>query len=424
MSDPENRILVIDDEPGVRDSLEAVLRDEGFHVDTVGSGEAGLEQLEAEDYAAIFLDVWLPGKDGLETLTELRHSGHDAEVLMISGHGTIDTAVRATKLGAFDFVEKPLSLEKTLLVLRNALRQRRLRRVNVKLLAQLSRDTAIVGKSAAARGLRSDVGAAAESDSAVWIMGEPGTGRETVARRIHGLGQDAAGPFVDVRCGALASEPARIALFDMGGAGRIRLAYGGTLMLTDVDRLDADDQRRLADVLREEQTTRRLRVLTIMRHDAAEIDTALHKQLAVIRIDVPPLRKRREDIPEFAERFIVELAEEYGAAPIRWTNDSLAALQRHDWPGNVAELRNLVEHCVMSHGGPTIESSDLPAELGGRGRPVVDLYGDFESLANAVEEFRRFHAGRALEREQGDRSQAAERLGVSEEELERLVAGD
>lgn len=421
MPEHEDRILIVDDEPGVRDALKAVLRDEGFSVDTCGSGEEALKHVQLKQFAAIFLDVWLPEMDGLETLTELRQRDVDAEVVMISGHGTIDTAVRATKLGAFDFIEKPLSLEKTLLVLRNALRQRRLRRVNVKLLAQLSRDTAIIGKSAAAAALRRDVAAAGGRESPVWIVGEPGSGRETVARRIHSLASNTGAPFVDVRCAALDADATRDALFGSGEDGRLRLVGGGTLLLTDVDRLPIDDQRRLADVLNAERTHRRFQIMTISRHDAVAIDHALREVLAVIRIDVPPLRQRREDIPEFAERFLSELTSEYGGPQKSWTAAALAALQRHDWPGNVAELRNLVEHVVMSVSGASIESTDLPVEFGGRGRPVIDFYADFESLTEATAVFRQFYVGRVLEQETGDRGKTAQRLGVTPEELEELL---
>lgn len=423
MLENEDRILVVDDEPGVRDALEAVLRDEGFPVDTCGSGEDALEQVKLKQFSAIFLDVWLPEMDGLETLTELRLRDIDAEVVMISGHGTIDTAVRATKLGAFDFIEKPLSLEKTLLVLRNALRQRRLRRVNVKLLAQLSRDTAIIGKSAAASALRRDIAAAGSRELPVWIVGEPGSGRETVARRIHGLASDAEAPFVDVRCAALDAVAARDALFGSADGGRLRLVAGGTLLLTDVDRLPTEDQRRLAEVLNAEQSNRRFQIVTISRHDADAIDAALREVLTVIRIDVPPLRQRREDIPEFAVRFLSELTSEYGGPQKSWTPAALTALQQHDWPGNVAELRNLVEHVVMSVRGASIEPTDLPIELGGRGRPVIDFYADFDSLREATAVFRRFYVGRVLEQESGDRVRTTERLGVTPAELEEFLGG-
>src|SRR5262245_42447464 len=222
------RILVVDDEPGVRTALEGILRDEGFDVATAASGEEGLERLARGEIDAVLLDVWLPGMDGIETLMELRERGVDSEVVMISGHGTIDTAVRATKLGAFDFVEKPLALERTLVVVRNALRQRRLERRNRALLEQLSRDVEILGTSAGAQRVRREAEAAARSDAPVLVCGERGTGRETTARAIHAGGKRADEALVHVPCGALdeagggeilfgsASRPGRLALAERG----------------------------------------------------------------------------------------------------------------------------------------------------------------------------------------------------------------
>ena len=243
------RILVVDDEPGVRGALEGILQDEGFDVATATSGEEGIEKLSEGGIDAVLLDVWLPGIDGIETLTELRERGIDAEVVMISGHGTIETAVRATRLGAFDFIEKPLSLEKTLLVIRNALRQRRLERRNRRLLEQLDRDTEVLGSSAAAESLRQRVAAAAGTDAPVLLCGESGSGRETAARRIHASGPRSGEAFVGVPCAALDAPTAEQTLW--GGADRrglIALADRGSLFLDEAERLDPAIQSRLAAV--------------------------------------------------------------------------------------------------------------------------------------------------------------------------------
>jgi two-component system nitrogen regulation response regulator NtrX len=206
-------ILVVDDEPGVRSMLEAILKDEGYSVTVAGTGEDGVSAATGRAFDALLLDVWLPGIDGIETLSRLKASGIDAEVVMISGHGTIETAVKATKLGAFDFVEKPLSLEKTLLVLRNALRQRRLEKRNRSLLDQLARDTEILGDSEAIRRLRREAEAAAASEAPVLICGEPGSGRETLARHVHTTGRRADQAFVHVACGAVSGAAGAAAFF-------------------------------------------------------------------------------------------------------------------------------------------------------------------------------------------------------------------
>ena len=275
------RILVVDDEPGVREALEGILQDEGFKVATAGSGEEGLDTLARGSFDAVLLDIWLPGIDGLETLIRLRKKRVDSEVIMISGHGTIETAVRATKLGAFDFVEKPLSLEKTLLVIRNALRQRRLERRNRRLLEQLTRDTEILGNSMAAQQLRSEVVAAAASDAPALICGERGSGRETVARRIHATSRRSGEPFVDVPCVALDKRTASVALFGRGAkAGRIRLAEAGTLFLDEAGELGSTLQARLAASMDARgETTPNVRLLASVGPEAQGLDSRLRTEL-------------------------------------------------------------------------------------------------------------------------------------------------
>jgi len=415
------QILIVDDEPGVRSALEAILADEGFLVDAVGSGEDGLEAAGRKEYDALLLDVWLPGIDGLETLKQLRGRGVDTEVVMISGHGTIDTAVRATKLGAFDFVEKPLSLEKTLVVIRNALRQRRLERTNVKLLEQLSRDTEIVGPSAAAERLRREIEVAAESSSPVLICGESGSGRETVARRIHSSGGSADRAFVDVPSGALSGDAAEAALFGSDERpGRLTLAVGGVLFVEDADRLPAALQRRLAAATAASaRETRGLRAMASVPRDGGALEPELRQLLEVIRIEVPGLRERREDVPLLAERFMRDLSREYGREAKRLAPDSLAALQAHDWPGNVRELRNTVERLLLFVEGDRVDVSDLPRELGGSRAPSEDLYREFASLSEGVRSFERYYIRRILAEQGGDVAAAAARLRLDPEELER-----
>jgi two-component system nitrogen regulation response regulator NtrX len=417
------RILVVDDEPGVRSALEAILRDEGFEIATAESGEQGLEIVEHEPFDAVLLDVWLPGIDGLATLTRLRERNLDLEVVMISGHGTIDTAVRATKLGAFDFVEKPLSLEKTLLVLRNALRQRQLQRRNRQLMEQLARDTEIIGRSAAADALRRDVENAAGSDAPVLLYGEQGSGRETVARRIHAAGSRAGAPFVEVPCGALDAQAAERALFGEGDRpGRVRLASSGTLFLEDVDRLSGELQRRLAASLAMEvQRPAGLRVMASARLGSKTLDQELRQFLEVLRVEVPSLRQRRDDIPMLAERFMHEISREYGREPKRLSPDGLAALRAHAWPGNMRELSNLMERLLLGSASETVAIEDLPEELGGARRPTEDLYREFGSLAEGLEAFERYYVARLLAEENGERQAAARRLGVSLNDLERRL---
>jgi len=410
------KILVVDDEPGVRKTLAAILGDEGYAVTTAGSGEEGLTNASASRFDALLLDVWLPGIDGIETLRRLKEQGIDAEVIMISGHGTIDTAVKATKLGAYDFVEKPLSLERTLLVLRNALRQRRLVARNRVLLAQLTRDTEIVGRSAFAERTRSAAKAAAATDTPVLVCGEPGTGRETVARAIHAAGHRSEEAFVHVPCGALDERLAESLLFGAEGeAGRLALAAGGSVFLADVDRLPPGAQARLAAWLAGRPD---VRVLGSAGPDASGLVSPLKEHVDVLRIPTLPLRERREDIAPLAERFLRDLTREYGRKPKTLDTEAGAALVRHDWPGNVRALRNVMERLVLLSPADTVSLADLPSEVGGGAHEAEDLYALFDSLAAGRAAFERYFVARALREAGGDRAEAARRLGVTLHDLD------
>jgi two-component system nitrogen regulation response regulator NtrX len=417
------RVLVVDDEPGVRTALENILADEGYRVKAVETAEEALDALEDDAFDAILLDVWLPGMDGLEALRRVGERRSDAAVVMISGHGNIETAVRATKLGAFDFVEKPLSLEKTLLVLHNALRQRRLELRNRHLLEQLARQTEIAGHSVAARRLREAVEIAARSDAPVLVCGEPGSGRESVARRIHSSGPRAEGPFVEVPCGALDAAAVASALFgSQQDVARIRLAAGGSVFLEDVDLLAPELQRRLGSSLGAQARERiPARLLASASLDAATLDEPLRRRLEVIRIPVPPLRERRDDVPLLAERFLGDLAREYGREPKRLSPDCLLALKAHRWPGNVAELRNLMERLLLFSSGDVVQVSDLPEDLGGAGPAVEDLYRDFGSLDEGLRAFARYYIRRILFEERTNKAKAARRLGLTKAELDRRL---
>src|SRR3970282_366710 len=237
-------ILIVDDEPGVRSALGGVLRDEGYEVDAVDTGEACLERLGRQGYDVVVLDIWMPGMDGLATLARMRERQIDSQVVIISGHGNIESAVRAIKMGAFDFVEKPLSLEKTVLVVRNALRQRTLEAENRALKARVDRHQTMVGESDAMRLLREQIAMAAPTNGRVLISGENGTGKELIARTIHALSRRRAGPFIEVNCAAIPEDLIESELFGhVRGAftgaladrpGKFGLAAGGTIFLDEI----------------------------------------------------------------------------------------------------------------------------------------------------------------------------------------------
>ena len=418
----EEKILVIDDEPGVRTALGGILEDEGFQVTSAGSGEEGLERAARERFDAILLDVWLPGMDGLETLEKLRASRVDTQVIMISGHGNIDTAVRATKLGAFDFVEKPLSLEKTLLVLRNALRQRMLEDRTRRLMRLLSRDTEIHGVSPAAVRLRTRIDEAGSSDTPVLVSGPRGSGREAVVRRIHALSSRSEEAFVDIPCGALGAG-AEAAIFGSGATpSRPSMARKGTVVFEDLDQLDPELQKRLEAHLRSESFQELdARPLATADLDGPGIAEALRDQIGVILVEVPPLRERREDVAVLAEHYMTILAREYGRLRKTFSQDCVRAMNAWDWPGNVRELRNLMETLLLQVPGQEIRTSDLPEFMGGAELSPVDLYGEFESLAEGVAVFEEYYIRRLIGEAGGDLKQAARRLGMKLADLKARV---
>src|SRR5919109_121260 len=377
-------ILIVDDEAGVRAALSGVLRDEGYTVDAVGSGEACLDRVARAPYDLIVLDIWLPGMDGLTTLSRLHERRVDAPVVMISGHGNIESAVRAIKMGAFDFVEKPLSLEKTVLVVGNAVRQRRLEAENRALRAHVDRHLTMVGESYVMAQLREQVAMAAPTNGRVLIYGENGTGKELVARTIHALSRRRHAAFVEVNCAAIPEELIESELFGhVRGAftgavadrrGKFEVADGGTIFLDEIGDMSLKTQAKVLRVLQEQtmeavggtQTIKvDARVLAATNKDLqAEIRAGrfredLYFRLNVIPIFVPPLRDRQEDIPLLADHFMAMLAREYGRRPKIFDPDAVTALQRYPWPGNVRELRNLVERLMIMVPGERIAARDL-----------------------------------------------------------------
>src|SRR5437016_4354160 len=372
-------VLIVDDEPGVRTSLSGVLRDEGYAVESVSRGEAVLEPVTRGPVDLVVLDVWLPGMDGLATLARLRERQIDAQVVLISGHGNIESAVRAIKLGAFDFLEKPLTHDKTILVIRNALRQRTLEAENQALRARVDRGHTMVGESYAIQQLREQVAMAAPTNGRVLIYGENGTGKELVARTIHVLSRRRAAAFVEVNCAAIPEELIESELFGhVRGAftgavadrrGKFEVADGGTLFLDEIADMSLKTQAKVLRVLQEQTmepvggTTRikvDARVLAATNKDlTAEIRAGrfredLYFRLNVIPIFVPPLRERPEDVPLLADHFLAEFAREYGRRVKGFEPGARVTLQQYPWPGNVRELRNVIERLMIMAPGDAI----------------------------------------------------------------------
>jgi two-component system, NtrC family, nitrogen regulation response regulator NtrX len=441
-------ILIVDDEPGVRSALGGVLRDEGYDVDAVESGETCLERLSRQAYDVVVLDIWLPGMDGLQTLARMRERQVDTQVVIISGHGNIESAVRAIKMGAFDFVEKPLSLEKTVLVVRNALRQRNLEAENRALRARVDAQHTMVGDSYAMLKLREQVAMAAPTNGRVLIFGENGTGKELVARNIHQLSRRRTGPFVEVNCAAIPEDLIESELFGhVRGAftgavadrrGKFELAHGGTIFLDEIADMSLKTQAKVLRVLQEQIMepvggSNRIkvdaRVLAATNKDlTAEIRAGrfredLYFRLNVVPIFVPPLRDRQEDIPLFADHFMALLAREYGRRPKTFESDALVAMRQYPWPGNVRELRNVIERLMIMVPGDRISSRDLtffdqaqPAD----GRASAQIVAS-APLHEARDQFERDYILRALAAQQGNISRTADMLGIERSNLYRKM---
>ena len=378
------RILIVDDEPGIRQSLKGVFEDEGFTTEAVATGEECLQKFAQGAYDLVLLDIWLPGADGLETLRKLRQRSPETHVIMISGHSTIATAVTATKLGAYDFIEKPLSLEHILLTARNALSHRRLEQANDLLRHQLEERFNIVGESIPIKAVRKQIAIVAPTNSRVLIYGESGTGKELVSRNIHFMSSRANSPFVEVNCAAIPEELIESELFghtkgSFTGAsdakkGKFELPDGGTLFLDEVGDMSLKTQ---AKVLRavEEHSFQPIGAPSAVRVDVRVI-TATNKNLQneiaasrfredlfyrlnVIPFFVPPLRERREDIPVLARYFMRVFSAEHGRGPKEFTSEALDMLVDYSWPGNVRELRNEIERLVIMVQEDAIQTGDL-----------------------------------------------------------------
>jgi two-component system nitrogen regulation response regulator NtrX len=444
-------ILVVDDEPGVRSSVAGVLRDEGFDVEVVGTGEECLDRVAQRTYDVVVLDIWLPGIDGLTTLRRLGERHVDAQVVIISGHGNIESAVRAIKMGAFDFIEKPLSLEKTVLVVRNALRQRDLEAENRALRARVDRQETMVGESPVMRRLREEVAMAAPTNGRVLILGENGTGKELVARTIHQQSRRRGGPFVEVNCAAIPEELIESELFGHArgaftGAvadkpGRFEQANGGTIFLDEIGDMSLKTQAKVLRVLQEQVMERvggtqrikvDVRVLAATNKDLpSEIKDGrfredLYFRLSVIPIFVPPLRDRPDDIPPLADHFMALMAAEYGRRPKRLAPEAVARLQQYQWPGNVRELRNTIERLIIMVSGDTITAQDLAFLGRGEDGPASAVVGNSDGngpsgglgrLAEARDQFEKDFILRTLAAAHGNMSKTAEMLGVERSNL-------
>jgi two-component system nitrogen regulation response regulator NtrX len=444
------RILIVDDEAGIRSSLSQVLSDEGFEIEAVPTGEKAIERLQEATFHLVLLDVWLPKRDGLEILQEIKAAHPDVAVVMISGHANVETAVRATKLGAFDFVEKPLSLEKIALAARNALKHRRLEERNRALRESLRRRPVLIGESEAILKLKDQIQAAAPTDGRMLIYGENGTGKEVVARTIHALSNRAEEPFVEVNCAAIPEELIESELFGhvkgafTGAAeskkGKFELADGGTLFLDEIGDMSLKTQAKVLRVLQEQtfepvggSTTVKVdvRVIAATNKDLTELIRKgefredLYFRLNVLPVRVPPLRERPGDISLLAGYFLAEFARHYGRSVPVVEPEVVEAMKAHPWPGNVRELRNMGERMTIMGPRGRITVADLPPEIGGvRTGSSTEAGPDLSTsgpLREARERFEKWYIARKLKENVGNVTRTAEALGLERSHLHRKL---
>jgi two-component system nitrogen regulation response regulator NtrX len=450
------RILVCDDEPGIRRTLSQILADEGYEVEAVGLGQEALARALVGDAAsldAVFLDVWLPDIDGLTVLDRVRAGGSDLPVVMISGHGTVETAVQAVKRGADDFLEKPLSLERVLLTLEKVLERRRLalerdelKRELRSLRARESDGETLLGDSPALARLREEIRRTGGSDARILITGESGVGKELVALAIHRASPRAGGPFVEVNGAAIPEELIESELFghvkgSFTGAvddrkGKWEQAHGGTLFLDEIGDMSPRTQAKILRAIQDGRITpvgatkaiaTDVRILAATNRDLPSMIRAgtfredLYFRLAVVPLRVPPLHERPEDIPALVTHFAARLAARRGRRPKTFTPAALEALSRRRWPGNVRELQNLVERALLMTPGSVVDAIDLPAEdepLKPRGDESLP---PGQTLAQAREAFERRLITKVLSDLKGNVSRAAERLGLDRTTLHRRL---
>ncbi len=448
-------ILIVDDEEAILSSVRQILEDEHYEVTVAPGGAEALKMITAEPPDLVLLDIWMPDMDGLETLRRAREQTPHLTVVMMSGHGSIETAVRAIKLGAYDYIEKPLSLENVTLRVRNALDQHRLEQENLTLRTQVERRFELVGSSPAMERLRQVIATAGPTAGRVLISGENGTGKELVARAIHGQSPRRERPFIAVNCAAIPETLIESELFGhergaFSGAtslkrGQFEQADNGTLFLDEIGDMSLNTQAKVLRALQEQQFTRvggtrlikvDVRVIAASNKDlGSEIEKGtfrddLYYRLNVLPIEVPPLRKRREDIPLLVRHFLRIHAEEQGLKVKDVTPDAMQAFQLYDWPGNVRELHNLVERLMIMVPGPKIEAAHAtsflqprPATAAGPTPPAGSslVTRHYDSLRDARNAFEKEYISRKLRENNWNVSRTADDLKIERSHLHRKI---
>jgi len=442
----KDKILIVDDEAGIRSSLKGILEDEGFTVKATETGEQGLNLLKGENFDLILLDIWLPHLSGIEILKQIKTNEENTQVVMITGHGTVETAVKATKLGAYDFLEKPLSLEKVVLTVKNALKQKRLEEENIQLKEKLKIKYLLVGKSASIQKLRAKIKMAAPTNGRVLIYGENGTGKELIARLIHQQSPRKDKRFVQINSAAIPDDLIENELFgyvkgsfpfaEKDKKGKLFLADGGTLFLDEIGDMSLKTQAKLVSVIEEQRfeplgstdsisidtrlmaaTNRNLRELISM----GKFREDLFFKLNVIPMVIPPLRERKEDIPLLIKYFLVYFSNEYGKKQKTMSKEAMKAFLNYSWPGNVSELINVIERFVIMVKDEQIKASHLSLLVEPREFHYISETNEAQSLKQAKEYFEREYVHQILINNSWNISKSASELKIEKEDLRQKI---
>jgi two-component system nitrogen regulation response regulator NtrX len=439
------KILIVDDESNIIKTLSAILQDEDHIVYPSETGQEALDFLRRNDIDLIFLDVWLPDIDGIEVLERIKQVFPDIAVIIISGHGSIDIAVRATKMGAFDFIEKPPSIERVLTSVHNALEHVRLKRENISLLKDSLFEDEMIGKSPGIMEVKNIISTAAATNARVFITGDNGTGKELVARAIYRKSLRSDKPFVKVNCAAIPDELIESELFGhekgaFTGAvnrrfGKFELSNSGTIFLDEVCDMSASTQAKVLRVLQEQQFERvggnetievDVRVVSATNIDIkraieeGKFREDLYYRLNVIPIHVPALSERVEDIPLLADYFIEKFSKEHGLGSKEILDDGMDFLMKYSWPGNVREIKNIIERLMIMVQKEVIDKGDIKKHL--ESYDYEDTISkNTSSLKKAREDFEREHIIRALKRNNGNVTSTSKQLGIERTNLHRKI---
>ena len=442
----KDKILIIDDERGIRSSLKGILEDEGYSIKTANTGEDCLKLLEWQNFDLILLDIWLPEMDGIEVLKKIKTMDENPQVVMISGHGTVETAVKATKLGAYDFLEKPLSLEKVVLTVKNALKQKRLEEENIQLRQKTKIKHHLIGKSPAIKKLSNEIKKVAPTNGGVLIYGESGTGKYLVARLIHQESPRKNKRFVQINFAAVPEDLIESELFgqvkgalanaDKDKKGKLQLADGGTLFFDEISDMSLKTQAKMVRIIKEqkfeplgsnESITVDTRIIAATNKNIKNLIAKgkfredLFLKMNVIPMVIPPLRERKEDIPLLIENFLKYFSIEYGKKKKSMSKKAMEAFLNYSWPNNASELINVIERFVIMVPEEEIKASHLSLLVEPRESQYAPGFNKNRPLKQATKQFEKEYIHKALIRHNWDISETASDLKVDRDDLNKKI---